>query len=94
MTFFLIKVERSIALLKSLDDEKQRWESSSETFKSQMSTIVGDVLLSSAFMAYAGKYIHYHMAYAGKYIHYYIFLFDLYGSCRFIHIDFVYFCLF
>ncbi|XP_078314970.1 cytoplasmic dynein 1 heavy chain 1-like isoform X1 [Crassostrea virginica] len=50
------KVERSIALLKSLDDEKQRWESSSETFKSQMSTIVGDVLLSSAFMAYAGYF--------------------------------------
>ncbi|XP_061172861.1 cytoplasmic dynein 1 heavy chain 1-like isoform X1 [Saccostrea echinata] len=50
------KVERSIALLKSLDDEKLRWESSSETFKSQMSTIVGDVLLSCAFMAYAGYF--------------------------------------
>ncbi|XP_052105179.1 cytoplasmic dynein 1 heavy chain 1-like isoform X5 [Mytilus californianus] len=50
------KVGRSVALLKSLDGEKQRWESGSETFKSQMSTIIGDVLLSSAFMAYAGYF--------------------------------------
>ena len=35
----------------------QRWEAGSETFKSQMSTIIGDVLLSSAFMAYAGNEI-------------------------------------
>jgi dynein heavy chain 1 len=41
----------------SLDGEKQRWEAGSETFKSQMSTIIGDVLLSSAFMAYAGNEI-------------------------------------
>ena len=31
-----------------------RWEEGTETFKSQMSTIVGDVLLTSAFMAYGG----------------------------------------
>ena len=51
------QVDRSVALLKSLDGEKQRWEAGSETFKSQMSTIIGDVLLSSAFMAYAGNEI-------------------------------------
>jgi dynein heavy chain 1, cytosolic len=50
------KVERSVALLKSLSNEQTRWESSSESFKTQMSTIVGDVILSSAFMAYAGYY--------------------------------------
>lgn len=50
------KVERSVALLKSLSSEKERWEAGSETFKAQMSTIVGDVLLSSAFMAYAGYF--------------------------------------
>jgi dynein heavy chain 1 len=44
---FHFKVDRSVALLKSLDGEKQRWEAGSETFKSQMSTIIGDVLLSS-----------------------------------------------
>ncbi len=50
------KVERSVGLLKSLSNEQTRWESSSESFKVQMSTIVGDVLLSSALMAYAGYY--------------------------------------
>ncbi|OWF47212.1 Cytoplasmic dynein 1 heavy chain 1 [Mizuhopecten yessoensis] len=50
------KVERSVALLDSLGNEKQRWEAGSETFKSQMATIIGDVLLSSAFMAYAGYF--------------------------------------
>lgn len=50
------KVERSVALLKSLSNEQTRWDSSSESFKVQMSTIVGDVLLSSALMAYGGYY--------------------------------------
>lgn len=50
------KVDRSIALLKSLVIERERWESTSETFRSQMSTIVGDTLLSAAFIAY-GKQI-------------------------------------
>lgn len=46
------KVDRSIALLKSLVIERERWEATSETFRSQMSTIVGDTLLSAAFIAY------------------------------------------
>lgn len=46
------KVDRSIALLKSLNIERERWEMTSETFRSQMSTIIGDVLLSAAFIAY------------------------------------------
>lgn len=50
------RVERSVALLKSLSHEQTRWDGSSESFKVQMSTIVGDVLLTSAFMAYAGYY--------------------------------------
>ncbi|XP_047110794.1 dynein heavy chain, cytoplasmic isoform X3 [Schistocerca piceifrons] len=50
------KVDRSIALLKSLAIERERWEATSETFRSQMSTIIGDVLLSSAFLAYAGYF--------------------------------------
>jgi dynein heavy chain 1 len=50
------KVGRSVNLLKSLGNERDRWELSSETFKSQMATIIGDVLISSAFMAYAGYY--------------------------------------
>ena len=50
-----MQVERSKALLTSLGDEKERWETGSQTFKSQMSTISGDVLLTSAFMAYGGE---------------------------------------
>lgn len=50
------KVDRSIALLKSLVIERERWEATSETFRSHMSTIIGDTLLSAAFIAY-GKAI-------------------------------------
>ncbi|XP_034944602.1 dynein heavy chain, cytoplasmic isoform X1 [Chelonus insularis] len=50
------KVDRSIALIKSLVIERERWEATSDTFRSQMSTIIGDVLLSSAFLAYAGYF--------------------------------------
>ena len=48
------KVERSKTLLNSLSSEQERWEIGSKTFESQMSTIVGDVLLSAAFLAYGG----------------------------------------
>ena len=49
-----LQVECSKNLLTSLTDEMERWEAGSETFKSQMFTITGDVLLTSAFMAYGG----------------------------------------
>ncbi|KAJ8521794.1 hypothetical protein ONZ45_g1564 [Pleurotus djamor] len=48
------KVDRSMKLLESLSSERGRWETSSRTFDSEMSTIVGDVLLSAAFLAYGG----------------------------------------
>ena len=50
------KVNRSMALLKSLGIEKDRWQSTSENFKFQMTTIIGDVFLSSAFLAYGGYF--------------------------------------
>lgn len=50
------KVNRSVALIDSLSSERGRWENGSETFKSQMATIIGDCLLSSAFMAYGGYF--------------------------------------
>ncbi|CAG0913348.1 unnamed protein product [Notodromas monacha] len=50
------KVDRSMSLLKSLAQEKERWEASSKTFQAQMSTILGDVLLCAAFLAYAGYF--------------------------------------
>ncbi|KAL0950615.1 hypothetical protein HGRIS_007406 [Hohenbuehelia grisea] len=48
------KVDRSMKLLESLSSERGRWESGSRTFDVEMSTIVGDVLLSAAFLAYGG----------------------------------------
>ncbi|KAH7340377.1 dynein heavy chain protein 1 [Rhizoctonia solani] len=48
------KVDRSMTLLGSLSSEKSRWEEGSRTFDTEMGTIVGDVLLSSAFLAYGG----------------------------------------
>ncbi|KAI7899864.1 dynein heavy chain [Cokeromyces recurvatus] len=50
------KVDRSITLLSSLSSEKTRWESASQAFESQMGTIVGDVLLAAAFIAYGGYF--------------------------------------
>ena len=48
------KVDRSMKLLESLSSERARWEAGSRTFDVEMSTIVGDVLLSAAFLAYSG----------------------------------------
>ncbi|KAI5123747.1 hypothetical protein M0805_000339 [Coniferiporia weirii] len=48
------KVDRSMRMLESLSSEKSRWEVGSQTFDEEMSTIVGDVLLSAAFLAYGG----------------------------------------
>ncbi|PWN29711.1 hypothetical protein BDZ90DRAFT_230565 [Jaminaea rosea] len=48
------RVDRSIQLLDSLGSEKQRWDASSRSFESQMSTIPGDALLCAAFLTYAG----------------------------------------
>ncbi|CAG8466762.1 5969_t:CDS:10, partial [Racocetra fulgida] len=50
------KVERSMTLLESLSSEKERWVSGSQAFETQMGTIVGDVLLSAAFLAYGGYF--------------------------------------
>ncbi|PSN61624.1 hypothetical protein BS50DRAFT_680599 [Corynespora cassiicola Philippines] len=50
------KVDRSVRLLDSLSSERVRWEESSKSFDSQMDTIVGDVLVAAAFIAYGGFY--------------------------------------
>merc|ERR1719193_265891 len=50
------KVDRSMSLLKSLSIEKERWGLTSDNFTSQMSTIIGDCLLTSSFMAYGGYF--------------------------------------
>lgn len=50
------KVDRSMRLLNSLSSERSRWEESSKTFETQMQTIIGDVFLAAAFVAYGGLY--------------------------------------
>ncbi|CAP31232.1 Protein CBR-DHC-1 [Caenorhabditis briggsae] len=50
------KVNRSTQLLSSLRSERDRWSSGSAGFSQQMDSLVGDALLSSAFLAYAGYY--------------------------------------
>ena len=50
------KVDRSVRLLDSLSSERTRWEEGSKTFETQISTLVGDVLIASAFLAYSGLY--------------------------------------
>ncbi|KAF9889413.1 hypothetical protein FE257_007314 [Aspergillus nanangensis] len=50
------KVDRSVRLLDSLSSERTRWEEGSKSFETQISTLVGDVLIASAFLAYAGLY--------------------------------------
>lgn len=50
------KVNRSVKLLDSLSAERSRWEDGSKSFETQISTIVGDVLVAAAFLAYSGLY--------------------------------------
>lgn len=50
------KVDRSVRLLESLSSERTRWEDGSKSFETQIATLVGDVLVSAAFLAYSGLY--------------------------------------
>ncbi|KAK3491873.1 cytoplasmic dynein heavy chain [Neurospora crassa] len=50
------KVDRSVKLLDSLSSERTRWEEGSRSFETQISTLVGDVLVAAAFLAYSGLY--------------------------------------
>lgn len=50
------KVDRSVRLLDSLSSERIRWESGSKSFESQITTLIGDVLVAAAFLAYGGLY--------------------------------------
>lgn len=52
------RVVRADALLNSLQEEKARWQSTSESFNQQMATLIGDCLLSSAFLTYSGIFDH------------------------------------
>jgi len=50
------KVDRSVRLLDSLSSERVRWEAASKSFETQIQTLIGDVVIASAFLAYGGLY--------------------------------------
>eukprot|EP00730_Choanoeca_flexa_P004835 TRINITY_DN11816_c0_g2_i2.p1 TRINITY_DN11816_c0_g2~~TRINITY_DN11816_c0_g2_i2.p1 ORF type:complete len:1636 (+),score=529.69 TRINITY_DN11816_c0_g2_i2:364-4908(+) len=50
------KVERSEKLLSDLSSEKTRWSAGTTDFEEQMKTVVGDCLMASSFVAYAGYF--------------------------------------
>lgn len=50
------RVDRSVALLANLSSESVRWDEGIKSFSSQIGTIVGDVLLSAAYMSYGGYF--------------------------------------
>ncbi|KAK6027904.1 hypothetical protein OSTOST_06060, partial [Ostertagia ostertagi] len=50
------KVGRSTELLSSLRSERDRWSGGCDGFAQQMDTLIGDALLSGAFLAYAGYF--------------------------------------
>ncbi|KAI9761019.1 MAG: hypothetical protein M4579_001282 [Chaenotheca gracillima] len=50
------KVDRSVRLLDSLASERSRWEEGSKSFETQINTLIGDVLVAAAFLAYSGFY--------------------------------------
>ena len=54
MEIVIKKVNRAQSLLSSLINEKYRWENASILFNEQMSTLIGDNLLASAFLTYSG----------------------------------------
>lgn len=50
------KVDRSVRLLDSLSSERSRWEDGSRSFETQIGTLIGDVLVAAAFLAYSGLF--------------------------------------
>lgn len=53
------KVNRSVNLLDSLSDERNRWSANIKEFEHRKDSLPGDVLLSSAFISYSGFYDQY-----------------------------------
>lgn len=54
------RVDRSVQLLENLSSERDRWERSRHSFGSEIDTLVGDVLLSAAYLTYGGVFDQYH----------------------------------
>jgi len=54
------KTTRSERLLLNLSSEKGRWETQSENFQGQLTTMTGDTLLAASFLAYVGFFDQYY----------------------------------
>mgnify|MGYP001611668798 CR=1 FL=1 len=50
------RCHRATALMTNLSSERIRWEEQSQSFRVQMSAVVGDCIISSAFLAYIGHF--------------------------------------
>lgn len=49
-------MSRAEALLLNLEQERERWSLSSESFANQLHSIIGDSLLAAAFITYVGVF--------------------------------------
>jgi len=50
------KMSNANALIKGLAGEKTRWTEASVTYRNQIKALIGDIVLSGAFMSYCGPY--------------------------------------
>lgn len=52
----LLKVTRAEALLRNLEEERERWSLSSESFTNQLQSLIGDAILGASFITYLGVF--------------------------------------